>query len=171
MYLKLKAMEAWRKYAISVRAALFFFKTPKQMKKEQVTDFLSDLKTRLARGELPKLLIASKMQSKGRIHFSKYTHVVLARDVVEGEDGNIRIYIWDGNFFAETLKSTPKYIAVTPRGELIYQPWFEEGPQANESIRLTRIEYAPENDYETVRELYSLKKFCEGENSAFCSQK
>ncbi len=160
-YLKLKAMSLWRKYAIRGKAGLAYFKTAKVMEMDEIQDLLSDLKDRLARHEFPKIMISSMIQTPGRIHFSKYVHLVLVNRVETHEDGSAIIHIWDGNFFAETQQKDPKVIEITKDGDIIYQPWIEpHTPTEAISNKLSRIMYSVENDNETIQQLMALKKFC-----------
>ncbi len=168
-YLKLTAMNLWRKYVIRPTSIPAYFRTAKQMQQDEVMDMMVNLKERLARHELPKLFISSKLQSgTNLIHVSKHIHIVLVIGVEQNEDGSGKITVWDGNFFAETLQREPKVIEVTKDGELIYRPWIEPGtPEEEDSIHLSRIAIPPENDAETVQQLFSLKKFCR-DHESYC---
>jgi hypothetical protein len=82
---------------------------------------------------------------------------------VERLPGNrAKIHLWDINFYAETLKKSPKIIEVTSKHGLVYEPWYEpDKPYAEASARVSRVEFAPEEDIEVSRNLKSLKAFCE----------
>ena len=92
---------------------------------------------------------------------SVYHHLVLVNGVEINPDGSGKLKVWDGNFFAESLKKSPKEIEVSSKGEFFYQPWIEPNtPTENISTQLSRVALAPENDLETIQQIYALSKFC-----------
>jgi hypothetical protein len=170
LLLKLRAMKLWQKAAIRSSSVGLYLKTAHRMNLNSAMNLVDRLDQKLKQGELPKIIFSSRVAVGGFLKLSKYIHVVLVNGVERTPEGGARIKIWDVNFFAETLQKSPKYIEITPDGDLIYEPWFEPGTEYEADSRyLSRISLAPENNRETAKMVTQLHHFCsQPENQARC---
>jgi hypothetical protein len=164
-YLKLRTMDLWSHRAITFGALETFFTSTKPMSKPNINRLVSDLKARLERHELPKILFTAMVSSK-ILGGSVDVHSVIVTGVEQNPDGTGKIDLWDINFYAEDYLKSPKFIEIRQGKdglELHYGPWFEkkETEEATYlSSRLGEVRVAPENDAENAMMLKSLRKFC-----------
>jgi hypothetical protein len=167
LYLKLKTMHLWRWFAIRGSGFAALLRSRHDLTREQALSLLDDLEARHRRHEMPKLIITTKARNKKPFSFAKDLHVILSYGVERTPDGGGRIRLWDPNFYAESIAKSPKEIVITGDGKITYAPWIETGTEdAAISDQLGRVELAPENNAETVDQLYELKRFCTNENTA-----
>jgi hypothetical protein len=165
-YLKLNTMELWRNRAVRSTSLKIFKNSTEAMSFEEVESLLRNLETRLGRGEFPKVLFSALIPTGKILGMSTDIHVVLVNRVERLPGNRAKIHLWDINFYAETLKKTPKIIEVTSKHGLVYEPWYEpDKPYAEASALVSRIEFAPEEDMEVSRNLKSLKAFCEASST------
>ncbi len=161
-YLKLNTMELWRNRAVRSTSLKIFKNSTEAMNFEEVESLLRNLEVRLDRGEFPKVLFSALIPSGKILGMSTDIHVVLVNRVERLPGNRAKIHLWDINFYAETLKKSPKIIEVTSKHGLVYEPWYEpDKPYAEASALVSRVEFAPEEDIEVSRNLKSLKAFCE----------
>ncbi len=162
LYLKLNTMELWRSRAVRSSSLKIFKNSTEAMSFEEVESLLRNLETRLERGEFPKVLFSALIPSGKILGMSTDIHVVLVNRVERLPGNRAKIHLWDINFYAETLKKSPKIIEVTSKHGLVYEPWYEpDKPYAEASAMVSRVELAPEEDIEVAQNLKSLKNFCE----------
>lgn len=167
LYMKLKTMALWRSYAIRPSGLGVMLRSRKDLTAAGTEALIDDLEERLARHEMPKLMITSLARVRGLVKVSKYLHVVLTYGMERLPGGGARLRIWDPNFYGETLAKTPKEIRIEADGRIYYEPWAETATGiAPISNRLARVELAPENDGETVDQLFELRRFCNDDESA-----
>jgi hypothetical protein len=162
LYLKLNTMELWRNRAVRSTSLNIFKNSTEAMSFEEVESLLRNLEVRLQRGEFPKVLFSALIPTGKILGMSTDIHVVLVNRVERLSGNRAKIHLWDINFYAETLKKSPKIIEVTSKHGLVYEPWYEpDKPYAEASALVSRIEFAPEENIEVSRNLKSLKAFCE----------
>lgn len=162
LYLKLNTMELWRNRAVRSTSLGIFKNSTNAMSFEEVESLLRNLEARLGRGEFPKVLFSALVPTGKVLGMSTDIHVVLVNRVERLPGNRAKIHLWDINFYAETLKESPKIIEVSSKHGLAYEPWYEpDKPYAEVSALVSRIEFAPEEDIELARNLKSLKHFCE----------
>jgi hypothetical protein len=168
LYMKLNSMQLWKTRAVRLKSLPIFKNATKPLPSEKLHQFVHDLKVRLNRNEMPKIIFSALIPSKTILGLNTDIHVVLANKLETLENGNIRIHVWDINFYAETLIREPKYIEITPEQQIHYAPWYD--PSAREPLKsdlVARVEFTPENDAETAKILRSLAKFCK-EHPNYC---
>ena len=172
LYLKLNAMELWRSRAVRTSSLGVFRKSTHAMDFDDVEKLLRNLEARLERGEFPKILFSALIPTGKVLGMSTDIHVVLVNRIERLAGNRARIHLWDINFYAETLKRSPKTIEVTENHGLVYEPWYEaDKPYAQASALVSRIDLAPEQDAENSRALKSLKAFCEAaETARYCAK-
>ena len=168
LYMKLKAMNLWADRALRFSSLPIFKNSTEPMNALKRSALLTMLKEKIARGELPKILFTSS-ESAVFLGGSTDVHSVLVTGVEENGDGSGRIYIWDINFYTETLATDPKFIEIRGNGEMHYAPWHDPG-EPNVGTQLGEVQLAPEDREETVQMLRSLKKFCT-KNPLICTEK
>ncbi len=162
LYLKLVSMDLWRSRAIRFSSLNIFKNATKPMKPEAVDNLVSNLQHRLARNEMPKVIFSSLIPSATILGLNTDIHVVLVYRVEKIANGNTRLYLWDINFYSETLVRAPKFLEVTPDHQIHYQPWYEANVSyTSQSDLVASVQFAPENDAENVAMIRSLKVFCE----------
>jgi hypothetical protein len=161
LYLKLTAMQIWRSLAIRAAGLGTMLRTRHDMNLSETRALVEDLEARLARHEMPKILINSKVRLGKHIPYSKSQHVVLVYGLRRDADGTAHLLIWDVNFYAESLQKSPKEVVIDPQGTIYYHPWHEENTKDSPlSSELALVEVTPENNAETVDHLFELKRFC-----------
>lgn len=177
LYLKLKTMQIWRHLAVGAEGFGIMIRTHRDMTPGQGRKLIDNLEARIARHEMPKLNIASGVKTPKPFSYSKYLHVVLAYGIKRLEGGGAKIQIWDPNYYGETLVAAPKEIEIAADGIIYYRPWletdvgqFKKHPEQLELTgRLAKIEISPENNYETVKHIRELRRFCsDDETSKYC---
>jgi hypothetical protein len=162
LYLKLNTMELWRNRAVRSTSLKIFKNSTEAMAYDEVESLLRNLETRLGRGEFPKILFSALIPTGKVLGMSTDIHVVLVNRVERLPGNRAKIHLWDINFYAETLKKSPKIIEVTSKHGLVYEPWYEpDKPYAEASALVSRIDFAPEEDIEVSQNLKSLRAFCE----------
>ncbi len=174
--LKLAAMNAWKTRIIQMKTPGIFRSSMKPMRPDQTTKLVSELKSRIARGEMPKILFTALfseyVEILGLKLGSKDIHASLVHHVREESNGTIYLDLWDINFYAESMEKKPITIEIRPNGEFHFPPWYEEkNPHVvpAQSSLLGQVLIAPENDRETVQMVKSLEQFC-NKNLASCSK-
>jgi hypothetical protein len=172
LYLKLNTMELWRSRAMNSSSLAVFRTAMDSMNYKQVDTLLNNLESRIARGEMPKIMFSSLIPSETILGMNTDIHVVLAYKVERLSKGRARIHLWDINFYAETLVRAPKFLEITEEHGILYAPWFEPTKTyAKGSDLVANVKIAPENDREVVQMLQSLKKFCANQKTArYCEQ-
>lgn len=166
LYMKELTMHLWKTLAIGRGGIETFLKSGMRQSPSAVAVMLADLQARLGRNELPKLLVTSYNKKGNPAVFSKYLHILLVYGLEPLPSGGTRILVWDTNFYTETLERKPTYIDVSPDGTLRYDPWQEyDVPDAATSPFLNRMTIAPENDDETARAVYELRRFCKDKDT------
>ncbi len=170
-YLKLNAMELWKTRAVRPGSIGIFKNATKEMKSDEVEDLLVDLEARLARNELPKILFSSLIPSHKVLGLNADIHAVLVYKVERLPNHAAKIYIWDINYYTETLVREPKFLEITPDHGILFAPWYEpHATYAAGSAIISRAEIAPENDAENIQMLNSLKEFCSApETATYCA--
>lgn len=161
LYLKVYSMELWRSRAVRVDSLEILRGSSDRMTKTEILNFANDLEARLSRGETPKLIFSSVIPQDVILGMNTNIHVVLASRVERLSNGEIRIHIFDVNFYGETMQKDAKFFRVTSEGKIIYSPWLgrnEKPEQGGDQI--AKIAYPPENDDETVQIMLALKRFC-----------
>ena len=171
LYLKLYTMVLWRDLAVRPSSLSILFNAGRGMSAPEIENFLSDLDARLARGEFPKVIFSSRFPNSKLLGLNTDIHVVLAYRVEHLANQTTRLYLWDNNFYAETMEKTPKFIEVTADHQLIYSAWHDSQKSADQNNDLlARISITPENDAETAASLIELERFCTGAlTSHYCS--
>ena len=171
LYLKTLSMKLWETRAIRSKSLKLFLNAMKPISRELQVERFLDLKKRSARGEMPKLIFSSLIPDHPFLGKNPDIHSVLVYKLEEKMDGTLKIFIWDIDFYSETLVKEPKFLELSPDGIIHYAPWYEPTkPYAAQSDYIARFEIAPENDEETAQLLDSLAEFCKNENhSKFCN--
>jgi hypothetical protein len=171
-HLKLAAMELWRERAIKFSSVGITLNSTKWMDFNEVESFAKNLERRLKRGEFPKLVFASLIPTHPFYGMNTDIHVVPAYKVERLENNRIRIYLWDINFYAETLEKAPKYLEIDSNHQITYAPYLEQGtPYSYGSDLIGRVIIAPENDSENATMMNSLNRFCtDKKNSKYCNK-
>lgn len=165
-YLKLAAMELWRARAVKFNSIGITLNSTDWMKFDEVESLLVDLEKRLARGEFPKVIFASLIPTKPFYGMNTDIHVVPAYQVKRLSKNRARIYLWDINYYSETLKKAPKYLDIDSNHGITYAPYVEPNkPYARGSDMIGRVILAPENDVETAAMLNSLDQFCSNQKT------
>jgi len=160
LYLKLTSMNIWRVDAIRFQSLFQYIESGKKMTKNKVDEILTQLEEKLARHEMPKLLMTSSQLKKSILKVSEYNHVVLPYRIERNNDGSAKIWIWDVDFFAETLEREPKWIEISADGVMKYAPWIEPASSnPEESTHLSHLFFTPENDRETAIMIHELDAF------------
>ena len=160
LYLKLNAMEIWKTRAVRMGSIHIFKNATKPMTITEQSTLVGDLQKRLDRNEMPKIIFSSLVPSSTIMGMNTDIHVVLANGVEKLANGNTRIHVWDINFYAKTLIKEPKYLEITPDGNIHYAPWYEpKVAYADKSDLVASVQIAPEHDAEQVGRVRSLKKF------------
>ena len=166
-YLKLAAMELWRARAVKFNSVGITLKSTNWMKFDEVESFTKNLESRLARGELPKIIFASLIPSDPYLGMNTDIHVVPVYSVERLPENRIRIHLWDINFYTETLMREPKYLDIDSNHGIHYASYIEsDKPYASGSDLIGRVLIAPENDAENVTMIQSLRKFCKNKSTA-----
>lgn len=165
--LKKAAMHLWKTRIVQGKTPGIFRNSTTVMTAEQRATLVSELKARLARGEMPKILFTAMLSEYVKVMGiklgSKDIHASLVHHVRETADGAVFIDLWDINFYAETQEKKPVYIEIRPNGEVRFWPWYESkhpGVPADQSTLLGQVILAPEGDRETVQMVRSLGEFC-----------
>jgi hypothetical protein len=166
-YLKLKATEAWAFRAVSAGSLRTFFSSTEELGEEGIDALLRTLRSKLNRGELPKILFTAA-DSKKRYGGSLDIHSVIVNGVKLNPDGSGKIELWDINFYFSDLIRSPKYLEIrfnpsTGVREIHYPVWREikETPEATErSSLLGKVRISPEDESETGALIRNLKRFC-----------
>ena len=165
-YLKLNAMELWRSRAVKLTSIDVLHHSLDQMTPAKVDALLINLEKRLKRGEIPKILFSALIPSEKILGMNGDIHSVLVYKVERLPNHAAKIYLWDINFYTETLKREPKFLEITPERGILYAPWYEPTkPYAKASDLVANVRLSPENDQETAQMLLSLKKFCSNRNN------
>jgi hypothetical protein len=166
-YLKLAAMELWRARAVKFSSVGITLKSTKWLDFNDVENLLTDLEVRLARGEFPKIIMASEIPADPYMGMNTDIHVIPVYSVERLPDHKARIHLWDINFYTETLIREPKFLDIDTNHGIHYAPYYEaHKPYAAGSDIIGRIVIAPENDSENVTMLYSLRDFCKDSKTA-----
>jgi hypothetical protein len=171
LHLKLAAMELWRARALKFSSLGITMKSTNWMKFEEVENLAKDLEKRLARGEFPKLIFSSLIPTHPFMGMNTDIHVVPVYKVERLKNHRMRFYLWDINFYAETLQKSPKYLEIDSNHQITYAPYKENDvPYAYGSDIIGRVIIAPENDDENAIMLNSLKRFCNTRGTAkYCA--
>jgi hypothetical protein len=166
-YLKLSAMELWHSRAARTSSFKIFRNAGKKMNYQEINSFIQNLETRLNRGELPKIMFSSLIPSEKILGMNADIHVVLATKVERLQNQRTRIYLWDNNFYTETLSREPKYLEFSLERGITYAPWYEPKKRyAENSDLVARMNFTPENDLENAQILNSLRQFCNSRSGA-----
>ena len=160
-YLKLAAMELWRARAVKFNALMITVHSTNWMDYDEVETLLKDLEARLARGEFPKIVMASLIPADPYMGMNTDIHVIPVYSVERTGSATARIHLLDINFYTETLMREPKFLDIDLNHGIHYAPYYEPTkPYAPGSDLIGRIVIAPENDAENATMLYSLEHFC-----------
>ena len=149
VYLKFAAMFLWKERAIRSENLPIFFNATTLMTKAQLDATAANLKTKLARGEFPKILFSAAVATQNIFGGSGNIHVVLVHEVENRTDGSTRIHVWDVNYYGEDLAHRKLYLEITAAGLVTYDAWFSDKDPVN-STRIARIELTPEDEMETA---------------------
>jgi hypothetical protein len=178
LYLKITAMKIWRRLASKPNSLIDYLKTTNAMKPAQIIKVIQELQTRLSIGESPKILFSSWRTEKGdkagrALGTSKFIHAVNVYNITSTNEG-YKIWIWDINFYAETLMREPKFVEVSRDGSRIYyQAWEEPNrtdAKSETGSNINRLYIPAENDRETMTHLEELYRFCHSPKTAhYCS--
>ena len=166
VYLKKWAVRLWANRVSTIGQLKIGISSTEPMNATQRASLVLDLRERLKRNELPKIVITAQKTNRW-LGIALSSHSLLVYDVRDLKDGSTRIMVWDPDFFTETLASNPKYVEIRPHGQMLYEPWYE----ANDPVmsdRLGPVKIAPDNDTDTAKMLLSLKHFCSGPGSYYC---
>jgi hypothetical protein len=167
LYLKRKSVKTWADRAIQPWDRSFFRGTnDEEMSAKETENLVADLKVRLARHELPKLMFTS-YASGTKLGVPVWIHTVLVYKVEDLSDGTKRIQLWDPDKYGEDLVEHPHYLEIRPDGTILFAPWYEkDNPKTSDVIG--KVFYAPENDEETLQILKGVKTFC-SQHTDLCS--
>ncbi len=159
-FMKLNIMDLWKSRAKQWSSIHIFENATHLMTHDEIEGTLQDIETRLARNEQVKIMFSSLIPSHVILGLNADIHVVNAYKVDRLPDGSIRLYIWDINFYAETLIREPKYIEIGPDKNIHYAPWYEATkPYAAQSDLLSRFIIAPDQNAKTAYVIKSLQKY------------
>jgi hypothetical protein len=160
LYLKLNAMELWKTRAIRFGNIEILRNATKLMTVDEESALIANLRLRLARNEMPKIIFSALVPSGTVLGMNADIHVVLVNGVESLPNGNTRIDLWDINFYAETQVQFPKFIDITPDHQMHYAPWYEPNASyAAQSDLLADIQITPENDAEVAAMIRSKRKY------------
>ena len=172
-YLKLKATEAWGARAISIGSLNTFFTSTEQLEDSELNELIKDLKLKLSRGELPKILFTAA-DSRKKFGGTLDVHSVIVNGIHMNADGTGEIKVWDINFYFPDLIKDPKILEIvvnpeTGKRELHYRPWLEQKDTPAETYRsslLGKVRISPEDESEMGGLIRGLKSFCREGNHA-----
>ena len=171
-YLKLKSTEAWALRAISTSNLKTFFTSTSELDSPSIDRLVKQLKVRLDRGELPKILFTAA-DSRKQMGGTLDVHSVIVNGVHLNQDGSGEIDIWDINFYFSDLRKEKKILEIrlnpeTGKRELHYRPWYEKKATPEASYRsslLGQVRISPDDASEMGDLLQNLRFFCHPKNS------
>jgi hypothetical protein len=159
LYLKHYTIRLWSSKVVRRSSISIIKNATTPMTRSQVQALIKNLESRLYRHEMPKILFSSLIPTQPLFGLNTDIHAVLVYGLERTANGAAKIYVWDINFYAETLVRSPKFIEVLPDGTLKYEPWFDpKVPYAAKSADLSQVVIAPENDQEMVDLLLELNR-------------
>lgn len=159
LYLKIKAMRLWASKVAHRSSFQILKQATTPMTPAQVDLLLFDLEERLARNEMPKIHFSQLIPANTILGYNTEIHVVLVYDVKRLKNGGAKIYVWDINFYAESLMRSPKTIDIGPDYSLRFKPWYEPTKKYHDKgDLLAQIGITPENDREIAQAIHALKQ-------------
>lgn len=166
--LKIMIMTLWDAHAVSWRAFGFALRASRPITLKEQTAFTQNIKERLARHEMPKILFSALVPLEKFLGIETDIHTVNVYDIQDLPNGGSRVFIWDEDLYVDELLKNPAYLDFTPDGKIHYEKWFDPADPSTEFIG--RVEIAPENDEETAMQIDSLNQFCKNPKTAkYCS--
>lgn len=164
-------MELWRNRAERGSSLKVFRHSADWQTKEQATAMLADIEARIGRHEQPKIAISAIIPTNKVLGISADIHLLLGYRVDRLADGRARIYVWDVDFYTDSMKKDEKFIEMDQYGGFHYQPWAETKKPYAAGSDLVRVILSPDNDIENAQMLRSLKKFCATPlNEKYCAE-